>query len=68
MNEGDGSWFRIAGSGRETLRQRLSRTITESTSIDTMAGTEHIKWVEPETFPGSIAHYTVKKEEKTKAV
>lgn len=32
--------------------------IAEGTSIDTTTGTEHIKWIELDTFSGSIAPFT----------
>lgn len=55
---GDDNSFMPIGRGRETLGQRLGRTVVEGTGIDTSAGTDHTKWVETETFPGSIAPFT----------
>lgn len=54
------------GRGRETLGQRLSRKITEGTSIDTTASTEHTELVELEAFPGSIPDFAVDKKEGAK--
>lgn len=51
LAEGDDDWFKPIGRGRETLEQRLTQTIPEGTIIETTAGTEHIEWIEPNTFP-----------------
>lgn len=51
------------GRGRETLKQRVARTIAEDISINTIAGTEHTEWVDPESFLGSIAPFANDKEE-----
>lgn len=48
------------------MGQRLARTITEGTGIDTAAGTEHTEWVELESFSGSVTHCAVNKEEEAK--
>lgn len=37
--------------------------MSEGTGIDTTSGTDHIRWVEPKTFPGGIASLGNDKEE-----
>lgn len=51
------------GRGRETLGQRLARTIADDTSIDTTSDMEHTKQVELETFSGRIDPFAGNKEE-----
>lgn len=46
------------GRGRETLGQRLVRTIAEVTTIETTSGTEHTELLKPETFPKGIFSLT----------
>lgn len=50
--------------GRETLGLQLPRTLAEGTDVKTTAGTDHTEWVEPGTFPRSIAHFASNKEER----
>lgn len=58
LPEGDDDWFKPIGRESETLGQRLTRTIAEVTSINTISGMEHIEWLEEETFPRGIAPFT----------
>lgn len=63
LAKGYDEWFRNAGRGLATLRQRLARMITEGTNIKSTSGTEYTELVEPEPFQGSIAPFARHKEE-----
>lgn len=63
LGDGDDDWFRPTSRGRETLGQRLTRTVTEGTSINIAVDTEFTSLVESETFPVDIAPFAGDKEE-----
>lgn len=63
LTEVDNDWFRLIGKGRERVGQRLARTVSEGTSINTTARTEHNECVELESFSGNIARFAGDKKE-----
>lgn len=63
LSERDDDWFTLIWKKRETLGERLARTVAEGADIDSSTGIEYTVSVEPETFPVNVTRFAADKEE-----